>query len=116
LTDVGAYASSPSYYGTFDQGGNVWEWNETASNAFRRIFRGGSWSGDGFDLAALQHPPGSPTYGTNPTLETCTFGFRMATIVPEPCSAFLAVVASMLICCSGRRRGESVEVGLRENS
>ena len=29
LTDVGAYASSPSYYGTFDQGGNVYEWNET---------------------------------------------------------------------------------------
>jgi sulfatase modifying factor 1 len=28
LTDVGAYSSSPSYYGTFDQGGNAFEWNE----------------------------------------------------------------------------------------
>ena len=28
LTDVGAYALSDSPYGTYDQGGNVWEWNE----------------------------------------------------------------------------------------
>jgi formylglycine-generating enzyme required for sulfatase activity len=26
--DVGAYALSDSPYGTFDQGGNAWEWNE----------------------------------------------------------------------------------------
>ena len=26
-TDVGAYTVSASPYGTFDQGGNVWEWN-----------------------------------------------------------------------------------------
>ena len=29
MTDVGAYTSAPSPYGTFDQGGNVREWNET---------------------------------------------------------------------------------------
>jgi formylglycine-generating enzyme required for sulfatase activity len=28
LTDVGAYTGSASPYGTFDQGGSVWEWNE----------------------------------------------------------------------------------------
>ena len=28
-TDVGAYTLSASPYGTFDQGGNVSEWNET---------------------------------------------------------------------------------------
>ena len=28
LTDAGDYTSSPSPNGTFDQGGNVWEWNE----------------------------------------------------------------------------------------
>ena len=27
-TDVGSYSSDPSSYGTFDQGGNVWEWND----------------------------------------------------------------------------------------
>jgi hypothetical protein len=29
LTPVGAFTSSPSYYGTFDQDGNVTEWTET---------------------------------------------------------------------------------------
>src|SRR3954468_20534642 len=28
LTDVGSYILSPSYYGTYDQGGNVAEWTE----------------------------------------------------------------------------------------
>jgi formylglycine-generating enzyme required for sulfatase activity len=34
-TDVGAYTTSPSANGTFDQGGNVWEWNETIWNSGR---------------------------------------------------------------------------------
>jgi formylglycine-generating enzyme required for sulfatase activity len=29
LNDVGAYTASPIFYGTFDQGGNAREWNET---------------------------------------------------------------------------------------
>jgi hypothetical protein len=42
LTDVGAYNSSPSYYGTFDQGGNVREWNEVIFKPIcaRRAWRG----------------------------------------------------------------------------
>src|SRR5688572_1353948 len=44
LTDVGAYTSSSSYYGTFDQAGNVWEWNETAIRPASRGARGGSWN------------------------------------------------------------------------
>ena len=30
LTLVGAFADSPGPYGTFDQGGDVWQWTETA--------------------------------------------------------------------------------------
>ena len=32
LTPVGTFAASPGPYGTFDQAGDVWQWNETAFN------------------------------------------------------------------------------------
>ena len=41
LTAVGAYTDSASYYGTYDQGGNVWEWNDTIISSARGL-RGGS--------------------------------------------------------------------------
>ena len=37
MTSVGAYLQSDSPYGTFDQGGNVAEWNETLASAGRRV-------------------------------------------------------------------------------
>ena len=54
--DVGAYTAKPSSspYGTFDQGGNAWEWNETAlfwEGAQRRIVRGGEASSNVGDYA-----------------------------------------------------------------
>lgn len=46
LTPVGAYLLSPSYYGTFDQGGNVFEWNESLQGTVRGA-RGGGWADSG---------------------------------------------------------------------
>ena len=43
LTPVGAYTSSPSYYGTFDQGGLLWQWTD-GEYPPNRIVRGGSFS------------------------------------------------------------------------
>lgn len=43
LTPVGAYSLSPSYYGTFDQGGNLWQWTDAVYHS-NRIVRGGSFS------------------------------------------------------------------------
>jgi formylglycine-generating enzyme required for sulfatase activity len=78
---------SESYYGTSDQGGNVWEWNEAlVSGSFRGV-RGGSW-GDfvaGNLAAAFQD-----VY--NPTTEANYLGFRVAT-VPEPSSVVLVGMA-----------------------
>ena len=55
-TDVGAYTAKPSSspYGTFDQGGNAWEWNETTSTEEgygTRGVRGGEASSNAGDNA-----------------------------------------------------------------
>ena len=42
-TEVGAHENSESPYGTFDQGGNVLEFNETVPEPDIRGIRGGSW-------------------------------------------------------------------------
>jgi sulfatase modifying factor 1 len=46
LTDVGAFGGSGSFYGTFDQTGSVFEWNDlTGVSSRARGQRGGAWAG-----------------------------------------------------------------------
>lgn len=96
LTDVGAYDLSPSFYGTFDQGGNAYEWNEALISDTYRDFRGGSYD---FDYHYLQ---ASFRYYASPAAPS--FGFRVASVVPEPRSAELGLVASLFIYSLQRRR------------
>jgi len=89
FTDVGAYTASDSPYGTFDQGGNVWEWTETLFDGSSRAVRGDSFFGNvgSANLRSSIRGTGDPTnafLGIN--------GFRVAT-VPEPSTAVLAIVA-----------------------
>lgn len=82
MTDVGAYAYA-SPYGTFDQGGNVWEWNGTRVSDDGRGVRGGGWNSPSDDLLASTHFD-----YISPTTQDYHMGFRVAS-VPEPSSIVL---------------------------
>jgi len=97
-------AGGLSAYGTMGQGGNVWEWNETAfdeSNEIAsetRVLSGGMWSANGNDLNASVFYYGSPSdeesgYGT---------GFRIAS-VPEPSSLSLLALGGVVVALRRRR-------------
>ena len=83
-TEVGAHENSDSPYGTFDMGGNVWEWNEALIGSDRG-FRGGSYndSSYGGSLSSSYRNSNSPS---NEYYDGV--GFRVAS-VPEPCSLVL---------------------------
>ena len=86
LTDVGAFSGSGSAYGTYDQGGNVYQWTDQVSGSFRGLC-GGSWYGStSFLLSYNSNGCGEPTYEGN------EFGFRVAS-VPEPSTAGLVLLA-----------------------
>jgi len=76
LTEVGAYTNSTSPYGTFDQGGNVFEWLEEISSGFR-VVRGRDFFTDPIFLGAATRDVISPAF------EEFRLGFRVAAL-PEP--------------------------------
>ena len=90
LTTAGSYTGSASPHGTFDQGGNVHEWNEAITGGGSgRGLRGGTFGGGtGFLAASFQD--GSP-----PTFEYYYVGFRVASVIPEPGTGLL-VIAGLL--------------------
>jgi formylglycine-generating enzyme required for sulfatase activity len=103
LSDVGAYTSSISPFGTFDQSGNVWEWNESLipllSGALGRGVRGGTWGSIANTL------PASHRSFSGPAVEQNNVGFRVASQIPEPATAFvLAAGCVTILGCRPRRR------------
>ena len=91
LTPVGTFAASPSAYGTFDQNGDVFQWDETNLSGWYRGLRGGSFN-DG--IAFLQAGIGSSDY---PADESNVMGFRVAQVdaVPEPASLSLLALGGL---------------------
>jgi formylglycine-generating enzyme required for sulfatase activity len=92
LTPVGYFSTSPSYYGTFDQSGDVSNWNDAIiaiiSGSLRGV-RGGSWSDGSNTLASSGR---GHTYPTNEGSDPV--GFRVAS-VPEPGSLTLLLACAV---------------------
>ena len=96
--------------GTYDMGGNVWEWGESAfsggepTGGESRVDRGGSWNFNSSTLQSSNH------FTYNPVLENNNTGFRVASVsaavaaVPEPSSVGLLVIGAMG-CMLRRKRG-----------
>jgi formylglycine-generating enzyme required for sulfatase activity len=79
LTPVGAFAASPGPYGTYDMGGDIWQWNEAIIDGEFRGFRGGCC-----DLGAVYLPSSVRDIGFSPPLGSGNYGFRVAATIPEP--------------------------------
>ena len=88
-TEVGEFELSDSPYGTFDQGGNIWEWTEGISS-LARVLQGGSFSYGNNSLHALS----LSVY--DPTNESYFVGFRVSE-VPEPATLGLLLVGGLAL-------------------
>ena len=99
MTEVGAYDAKPSDgpYGTFDQGGNMWEWNEALLYGSARGLRGGSIFINSDGLRATYRD------GLTPSNETYDIGFRVAS-VPEPSTALLTTLGLFGLLAARLRR------------
>ena len=75
LTEVGAFSSSTSFYGTFDQSGNVYQWTDATGTELVAI-RGGSWQDE--DVSAATR------LVTSPDDENPICGFRIAGLAASP--------------------------------
>jgi formylglycine-generating enzyme required for sulfatase activity len=97
LAVKGSYTGSASPFGTFDQGGNVSEWNEAIISGSFRGVRGGSYNGIAAGLEA------SFRGSFSPAIEANHIGFRVGSIIPEPGTGLLVIAG--LLGIAGWRKG-----------
>jgi len=114
LTDAGAFSGSPSGYQTFDQSGNVYEWNDLAGIAgFTRGLRGGNFASDETTIAATARGELDPLQPLG--------GFRLVSSVMGPAAipeidthglaAALALIGGGLGVLERRRHGRQAGRG-----
>jgi formylglycine-generating enzyme required for sulfatase activity len=101
-TNAGEFENSPGPYGTFDQGGNVWEWNDTRILTNYRGLRGGSF------VDYSDHLYAASRYYNLPTLYNHEIGFRVATVIPEPGSLPLVAIGAFALLV--RRKSDAAKL------
>jgi len=79
MTPVGSFPNSASYFGTYDQGGDVAQWNDALVSGKLRGLRGGCWN------SFAQALESSARGYDKPSAENGYNGFRIAT-VPQQAS------------------------------
>jgi formylglycine-generating enzyme required for sulfatase activity len=99
-------AGGLSVYGTMAQGGNVWEWNETAFDGINdsagenRELRGGSWTDGAFYGLEAEN-----RIEISPSTDYFKFGFRVAAVgVPEPSALSLLAIGLSGLALVRRRK------------
>jgi formylglycine-generating enzyme required for sulfatase activity len=95
LTPVGAFTNSASAYGTYDQNGDVWNWNDAVLGSSRGL-RGGLW----YENSSYLQSSGRDD--DTPTVELSSFGFRLASL-PEPSVAVSLILAGGLLLSRRKR-------------
>jgi formylglycine-generating enzyme required for sulfatase activity len=100
-TPAGYFGNSDSPYGTFDQGGNVWEWNDSVVYEYDTWSERGRRDGSfGQDSHAALHLHASNRSSSAPMNDSAGLGFRVAE-VPEPATGGLFLVGGLILA---RRR------------
>ena len=95
-TEVGAHENSESPYNTFDQGGNLHEWNEALIGSSRGLRGGMFWAKHNILLAARRH-------SDYPSFHDNFIGFRVSR-APEPAALSLLALGGLAVLMRGRRR------------
>ena len=104
LTPVGEFDESPGPYGTYDMGGDVFQWNEANFYGAYRGLRGGSYyyGSNYLDSVFRSHD--------DPSGDNAFYGFRVA-VVPEPTSIALLLAGGLcLLAYAWRRRRQAAWV------
>ena len=100
---MGAFSGSASAYGTYDESGDVFQWNDAVISGPKRGYRGGAWNNGTASLWSSNRD------GFDPTLEVVSVGFRLASgeAVPEP-TGILTGLLCIWSAALRRRRGRVV--------
>ena len=92
-TEVGAHENSDSPYHTFDQGGNVMEWNESVvyqgNDGSKRGLRGGYF----LNTEKVLHAS-TRSYNFYPNFENSGIGFRVSEL-PEPATIVMLMLGGL---------------------